>query len=60
MVFDHRAVDRTELGPSRLEIGAGREPTEQFGHPMHASVHHRRVEVVRTGDDVRDDFGSGG
>ena len=42
-----------------IEIRAGREPAEQFRHAVHAAVDHRRREVVRARDDVRDEFGFG-
>jgi hypothetical protein len=46
-----------QLGAGRFEVGARREPREEFGHPMHAAIDHRRVEMVRTGDDVGNDLG---
>ena len=35
----------------------GRQPAEELRHPVHAAVDHRRVEMVRAGHDVGDDFG---
>ena len=60
MLLNHRAVGRAQLGASRVEVGAGGKPAEQLGHAMHAAVDHRRVEMVRAGHDVGDDFGLGG
>ena len=57
MLLDDRAVDGAQLGARRVEVGARREPAEQLGHPMHAAVHHRRVQMVRAGHDVGDDLG---
>ena len=37
----------------------GASAAEQLGHPMRALGDHRRAEVMRTGHDVRDDFGLG-
>ncbi len=40
-----------------FEVRAGREPPEQLGHPVHAAIDHRGVEVMRARHDVRDDLG---
>ena len=40
-----------------LEVRARREPAEELRHPMHAPMHHRRVQVVRARHDVSDDLG---
>ena len=50
-------MDGAELGTGGLDIDAGSEAAEELGHPMHASIDHRRVEVMRAGDDVGDDLG---
>jgi hypothetical protein len=56
VILDHRRVDRAQLGAGGVEVGARRQPAEQLRHPMHAARHHRRREVMRTADDVGDDF----
>jgi hypothetical protein len=53
------AVYGAQLGARRLEIRAGRKAAEQLRHPMGAASHHRRRQVVRARDDVRDDLGFG-
>ena len=56
MLLHDRAVHRAQLGASRLEVDARREPAEELCHPVHAPVHHRGRQVMRAGDDVRHDF----
>ena len=46
-----------ELRARLLERRARRQTPEQLRHPVHASLDHRRVEVMRARDDVRDDLG---
>ena len=60
MLLDDGAVGGAQFGARLLEIGARRKAAEQLRHPMHAAVHHRRVEMMGTGDDVGDDFSLGG
>ena len=57
MGLDDGAVHGAKLRPRRFEIHAGCQPAEQLRHPVDASVHHRRVEMVRARHDVGDDFG---
>src|SRR5579863_8965168 len=56
MVLDHRAVDRADFGAGLVNSGAGSEATEKFGHAMDTTVLHGGGEMVRTGDNVGDDF----
>src|SRR4029079_3938 len=35
----------------------GREPAKELRHAVDASLDHRRIEMVRAGDDVGDDLG---
>lgn len=53
-------MHRSQLGPRRVEIGAGREAAEQLGHAVLAASHHRRRQMVSAGDDVGDELGLGG
>ena len=57
MFLEDGAVGGAKLGARGLEIGRRRQPAEELGHPVHAPVDHRRVEMVRAGDDVGDDLG---
>src|SRR5260370_2588916 len=56
MVLLHRGVRGAQRGASLVESGAGSELTEEFGHAMDAARDHRGGEMVRTDDDVADDF----
>ena len=57
MLLDDRAVHGAQLGARRFEVDARRQPAEELGHPVHAPVDHRRVEMVRAGHHVGDDLG---
>ena len=57
MLSHHRGVRRLQLGARRSQGRARRQPPEELRHPMHAAGHHRRRQVMRTGDDVRDELG---
>src|SRR3954468_6217637 len=57
MLLDNRAVNRTEFSARGFKTGPRGQPGEEFGHPVHPPGRHRRREMMRTGDDVRDDFG---
>ena len=59
MFLPDGAVNRAQLGPRSLEIHTRGEPAEQFRHPVHTAVDHRRVQVMRARDDVRDHLGLG-
>ena len=60
MIFLHRGVDRAQFGAGLVESDAGSEVAEKFGHAMDAARDHGGGKVVRTGDDVGDDFSVGG
>ena len=57
VLFDHGAVNRAQLRESGIQIGSRSEPAEEVRHPMHAAFDHGRVQMMRTGHDVRDDLG---
>jgi hypothetical protein len=55
----HGGVHRGQLGTRRVERHPGRQAAEELRHPMAPAGDHRRPEVMRAGDDVRDDLGVG-
>ena len=55
--LDHGAVHDAKLGERRVEVGTRREPAEELRHAVDASLDHRRIEMMRAGDDVGDDLG---
>ena len=57
MCLHHRRMRRAQLRPRGVERRARRQTAEKLGHPVHASLDHRRVEVMRARDDVGDDLG---
>ena len=57
MFLDHGRVDGAQLGAGLVEGDAGSETAEELGHAMDAAGDHGCREVMRTGDDVGDDFG---
>ncbi len=60
MVLDHPRVDGFELRARLLESRARRKAGEELRHPVHAPLDHRRRQVMRAGDDVRNDLRFGG
>ena len=57
MRFDHRSMHGPEFRARRLESCTGSELAKEFRHAMDAPVLHGRGEMMRTGHNVRNDFG---
>jgi hypothetical protein len=56
----HARGDVIDLGLSLLDRGARRNAREHVRHSVRAAVHHRRIQVVRAGDDVDEKVGLAG
>src|SRR5712691_1723666 len=57
MGFGHGAVDGAQLGASLLEGGTRSETAKKLRYAMDAAGDHSCRKVMRTGDDVSDEFG---
>src|SRR5947207_9052236 len=57
MCFGHGPVDRAQLGASLIEGGTRSETAKDLRHAMDAAGRHGCREMMRTGDDVGDEFG---
>jgi hypothetical protein len=60
MLVDDGCVHRRQLGACLFNRRTGGEPAEEVRYPVIAARDHRRPEMMRAGDDVRDDFRVGG
>ena len=59
MLAHHRGVNGNQLGAGLVKGDTGRKSSEQLRHPMRPAGHHRGLEVMGAGHDVRDDLGVG-
>ena len=57
VLADEGAVHLLQFRARTLETGGGCQPSEGLGHPVLASRDHRGREMMRAGDDVRDELG---
>jgi len=57
VVLLHRGVDGAQLSASLIERDSGSKPAEKLSHAVDAASDHGCGKMMRTSDDVGDDFG---